>query len=102
MRDTAGEHIPDDSDLVLVELGINDLVDTEVYGAYEHLIRSLLELDTKPAIINVEYVPMSRHSVQSAADLRISRPGYSPLCSPLSYRLQHCIRTLRPSTTSRQ
>lgn len=41
---------------MLVELGINDLVDTEVYGAYEHLIRSLLELDSKPAIINVEYV----------------------------------------------
>jgi hypothetical protein len=48
------EHIPEDSDLVLVELGINDLVETEVYGAYEHLIRSVLELNSKPAVINIE------------------------------------------------
>ncbi|RSH94515.1 hypothetical protein EHS25_004318 [Saitozyma podzolica] len=63
------EHIPDDSDLVLVELGINDLVDTEVYGAYEHLIRSLLELDSKPAIINVEVFSTLFPSLISASAL---------------------------------
>ncbi|WVR03959.1 hypothetical protein IAU60_000958 [Kwoniella sp. DSM 27419] len=48
------EHIPEDSDLVLVEQGINDLLDIEVIGLYEHLLRGLLELPNKPAVINIE------------------------------------------------
>ena len=48
------EHIDEDSDLVLVELGINDLVEIETLGSYEHLIRGILELPNSPAIINVE------------------------------------------------
>lgn len=52
----AEEHIAEESDLVLVELGINDLVEMEVVDAYEHLIRGLLELPSKPAVINIEYV----------------------------------------------
>ncbi len=50
------EHIPEESDLVLVELGINDLLDMEVVDAYENVIRGILELDTQPAVINVECV----------------------------------------------
>ncbi|WWD16677.1 hypothetical protein CI109_101107 [Kwoniella shandongensis] len=48
------EHIPEDSDLILLELGINDLLEPEVVSSYEHLLRGLLELDSKPAIINIE------------------------------------------------
>ncbi|WVQ79025.1 hypothetical protein IAT38_001117 [Cryptococcus sp. DSM 104549] len=48
------EHIPEDSDLVLLELGINDLLEFEVVGAYEHLVRGVLELGSRPAIINIE------------------------------------------------
>ncbi|WWC87702.1 uncharacterized protein L201_002594 [Kwoniella dendrophila CBS 6074] len=48
------EHIPEDSDLILVEQGINDLLDMEVISLYEHLLRGLLELPNKPAVINVE------------------------------------------------
>ncbi|WWC99168.1 hypothetical protein V866_006063 [Kwoniella sp. B9012] len=48
------EHIPEDSDLILVEQGINDLLDMEVISFYEHLLRGLLELPNKPAVINVE------------------------------------------------
>nr|XP_019050219.1 hypothetical protein I302_00644 [Kwoniella bestiolae CBS 10118]OCF29149.1 hypothetical protein I302_00644 [Kwoniella bestiolae CBS 10118] len=48
------EHISEDSDLILVEQGINDLLDMEVISLYEHLLRGLLELPNKPAVINVE------------------------------------------------
>nr|XP_018264557.1 uncharacterized protein I303_02727 [Kwoniella dejecticola CBS 10117]OBR86715.1 hypothetical protein I303_02727 [Kwoniella dejecticola CBS 10117] len=48
------EHIPEDSDLILVEQGINDLLEMEVISLYEHLLRGLLELPNKPAVINVE------------------------------------------------
>ncbi|EIW68892.1 hypothetical protein TREMEDRAFT_31125, partial [Tremella mesenterica DSM 1558] len=48
------EHIPDDSDLVLLELGINDLLDLDIIESYEHLIRSILQLESRPAIINIE------------------------------------------------
>jgi len=39
---------------VLVELGINDLIEVEVLGSYEHLIRGVLELPNTPAVINIE------------------------------------------------
>jgi hypothetical protein len=50
----AGEHVPEDTDLFLVELGINDLVEMNVIDKFENLVRSLLELDSEPAIINLE------------------------------------------------
>ena len=50
------EHIPPETDLVLVELGINDLVDMDGFGEYERLIRGVLEMESRPAIINVEWV----------------------------------------------
>jgi hypothetical protein len=48
------EHVPEESDLVLVELGINDLIEVDVLGSYEHLMRGILELPNSPAIINIE------------------------------------------------
>ena len=52
--DRAGEHIPEDSDLILVELGINDVFSPSLSPKYEHLIRTLLTLPNRPAIINIE------------------------------------------------
>lgn len=48
------EHIAPAPDLVLIELGINDLLSLDVVPKYEHLVRSVLELDSAPAVINVE------------------------------------------------
>lgn len=48
------EHIPESSDLILLELGINDLVGIDVMRSYEILVRGLLELPHKPAIIGIE------------------------------------------------
>ena len=47
-----------ESDLVLVELGINDLIEVEVFEAYENVIRGILLLESRPAIINIEYASL--------------------------------------------
>lgn len=48
-----GEHIPEDSDLVILEFAINDQRGTNAQDSYERLIRALLDLESKPAIINL-------------------------------------------------
>lgn len=48
------EHIPEDSDLVLVELGINDERNLEAMENFELLLRSLMEMKSQPAIIIVQ------------------------------------------------
>lgn len=48
------EHIPEDSDLVLVELGINDERDLSAMEDFEHLLRSLIEMRSHPAVIVVQ------------------------------------------------
>lgn len=52
--DVKDEHIPESSDLILLELGINDLVGIDVMRSYEILVRGLLELPHKPAVIGIE------------------------------------------------
>ncbi|EJT99482.1 hypothetical protein DACRYDRAFT_109587 [Dacryopinax primogenitus] len=48
-----GEHIPQDVELVFVELSINDYRTTEAASIWETLVRSLLELPTKPTVIAI-------------------------------------------------
>lgn len=48
------EHLPEDADLVIVELGINDVRDINAMENYELLLRSLLEMPSRPAVINVQ------------------------------------------------
>lgn len=48
------EHIPEDSDLVIVELGINDERELSAMEDFEHLLRSLIEMPSHPAIIVVQ------------------------------------------------
>ncbi len=52
--DPPAEHIPVDVDLILLELGINDVLSVDTFGVYEDLIRGLLQLPNQPAIINLE------------------------------------------------
>jgi len=48
------EHLGEDVDLVIVELGINDARSLEAMENYELLLRSLLEMGSRPAVINVQ------------------------------------------------
>ncbi|KAL7421921.1 hypothetical protein Q5752_003693 [Cryptotrichosporon argae] len=52
-------HIPTDSDLVLVELGVNDEGLPEHADNMENLLRGLLELPAKPAVVLVEAMAFS-------------------------------------------
>lgn len=48
------EHLGEDVDLVIVELGIQEARSLEVMENYELLLRSLLEMGSRPAVINVQ------------------------------------------------
>jgi hypothetical protein len=47
-------HIPSDSDLVLIELGINDSAFEGHVVDMENLLRGLLDMEEEPAVILVE------------------------------------------------
>ncbi|KLT40754.1 hypothetical protein CC85DRAFT_142686 [Cutaneotrichosporon oleaginosum] len=47
-------HIPTDVDLVIVELGVNDVGEPDNLNTMEDLVRGLLDLDSQPAVIILE------------------------------------------------
>ncbi|GJJ12747.1 hypothetical protein Clacol_006992 [Clathrus columnatus] len=49
-----GEHLDEDVDLVLIELAINDQRLESNANAYEWLLRGVLELPKRPAVINLQ------------------------------------------------
>lgn len=51
-------HIPREVDLVFVEQGINDAGEPEYYETMENLLRGLLSLETKPAVIVVDVLSL--------------------------------------------
>lgn len=52
-------HIPHDTDLVFVELGVNDEALIEHYDNMENLLRGLLAMEKQPAVILVEAAAFS-------------------------------------------
>ena len=52
-------HIPADSDLILVELAVNDEGIVEHIENMENLLRGLLELPSQPAVILIEAMAFS-------------------------------------------
>jgi hypothetical protein len=56
-------HIPSDSDLVLIELGINDSAWEGHVVNLENLLRGLLEMESRPAVIVVEAMAFANGGV---------------------------------------
>lgn len=54
-----GLHIPQDADLVFVELGVNDQAEEEHLLDMERLLRGLLDLGTQPAVVLFEALGFS-------------------------------------------
>ncbi|BEJ13252.1 hypothetical protein CspHIS471_0304260 [Cutaneotrichosporon sp. HIS471] len=52
-------HIPDDVDLVIVELGINDVGEPEDLTTMEDLLRGLLDMQSQPAVMLLEVLGFS-------------------------------------------
>ncbi|BEJ13648.1 hypothetical protein CspHIS471_0308220 [Cutaneotrichosporon sp. HIS471] len=75
------EHIAPAPDLVLIELGINDMLSLDVVPKYEHLVRSVLELDSAPAIINLETFTTLFPSLVSSSALHADVLAYYDVTS---------------------
>ncbi|WVQ63079.1 uncharacterized protein L199_001230 [Kwoniella botswanensis] len=63
------EHIPEDVDLVLIELAINDEVLIRNMNTYELLVRGLYDLPNKPAVLNLQVFALMFQYVANGGDL---------------------------------
>ncbi|KAJ9091210.1 hypothetical protein QFC19_009206 [Naganishia cerealis] len=90
------EHIPEDADLILIELGrqfcsddchiytdlpeyvlgINDVRDITVQKEYEELLRGLLALPNKPAVVSLEIVGLVFDHLSTGADQHMGVSQY--------------------------
>ncbi|ODN99353.1 hypothetical protein L198_03195 [Cryptococcus wingfieldii CBS 7118] len=64
-----GEHLPEDMDLVFIELAINDEVLLRNINSYELLVRSLLDLPRHPAIMNLQVFALEFNTVTNGAEM---------------------------------
>ncbi|WWC65459.1 uncharacterized protein I303_108077 [Kwoniella dejecticola CBS 10117] len=63
------EHIPDEVDLVLIELGINDEALIRNMNTYELLARGLFDMPNKPAILNLQVFALMFQYIGNGGDL---------------------------------
>jgi hypothetical protein len=64
-------HIPLNSNIILIELAINDEPLDEHTENMENLLRSLLDLPSKPAIIMVEALGLGGGSMRYGGDVHL-------------------------------
>ncbi|KAJ9096754.1 hypothetical protein QFC21_005024 [Naganishia friedmannii] len=73
------EHIPEDVDLVMIELAINDIRHLNSQVEYEMLVRGVLDLPNKPAIINLHTVGLMFDPITQGGDLHLGMAHYYDL-----------------------
>jgi hypothetical protein len=66
-----GSHIPLNSDIILIELAINDEPLEEHTENMENLLRSLLDLPNKPAVVMVEALGLGGGSMRYGGDVHM-------------------------------
>ncbi|WVF71803.1 hypothetical protein IAT40_006611 [Kwoniella sp. CBS 6097] len=71
-----GHHIPEDVDLVLVDMAINDGFSLQGANSYEVLLRHLLELPNKPAVINLQVFALMFHTIATGGDIHQGISSY--------------------------
>ena len=64
------EHIDEDADIVITELAINEPYAEEFARTYELLLRQLLLLPKKPAVLNLRVFELALHSIARAGDIQ--------------------------------
>ncbi|KAF5378937.1 hypothetical protein D9757_008717 [Collybiopsis confluens] len=89
------EHIPEDVDLVIIELAINDRRFESLAVAYENLIRAVWELPKKPAIINVQIMALMFDSITMGGDLHTAVAQYydTPVVSVRNVLLPYILQS---------
>ncbi|CAE6469557.1 unnamed protein product [Rhizoctonia solani] len=63
------EHIDEEVDLVIIEMAINDQRNDVFAQTYEWLLRQLLDLPNKPAVINAQVIALSFDTITMGGDL---------------------------------
>ncbi|KAJ4470799.1 hypothetical protein J3R30DRAFT_3530589 [Lentinula aciculospora] len=95
------EHIPEDVDLVIIELAINDQRLEYLAKGYENLIRAIFALPNKPAIINVQVMALMFPTITMGGDLHTAIAQYydTPIISLRNVLLPHILRTTQLNTS---
>ncbi|KAL7419162.1 hypothetical protein Q5752_005998 [Cryptotrichosporon argae] len=70
------EHVPDDVDLVLLEVAINDILDLSSFDSYELLVRALLDLPNSPALINMNVIALMFNTIATGSDMHHGLAAY--------------------------
>ncbi|KAB5593862.1 hypothetical protein CTheo_2714 [Ceratobasidium theobromae] len=73
------EHIDQDVDLVIIEMAINDQRNELFAQTYEWLVRMLLALPNKPAVINAQVIALSFDTISMGGDLHAGVAEYYDL-----------------------
>ncbi|KAF8511952.1 hypothetical protein BU17DRAFT_54299 [Hysterangium stoloniferum] len=89
-----GEHIPEDVDLVLVELLINDQRLESNAIAFEWLMRGLLDLPNSPAVINIHTIGLFFEEITTGGDLHAPIAAYydAPVISMRNMIAPHILK----------
>ncbi|KAJ3718514.1 hypothetical protein C8R42DRAFT_629851 [Lentinula raphanica] len=98
------EHIPEDVDLVIIELAINDQRLEYLAQGYEHLIRSIFALPQRPAVISVQVMALMFPTITMGGDLHTAVAEYydTSIISIRNVLLPHILRSTqqKPSDNS--
>ncbi|KAJ3876343.1 hypothetical protein F5051DRAFT_411844 [Lentinula edodes] len=89
------EHIPEDVDLVIIELAINDQRLEYLAKGYENLIRSIFALPQRPAVISVQVMALMFQTITMGGDLHTAVAEYydTPIISIRNVLLPHILRS---------
>ncbi|WVQ99098.1 hypothetical protein IAU59_006230 [Kwoniella sp. CBS 9459] len=71
-----GHHIPKDVDLVLVDMAINDGFSVRGAESYETLLRHILALPNKPAVINLQVFALMFQTIATGGDIHQGVSSY--------------------------
>ena len=92
------EHMDPDMDIIFIELAINDQRVEEQAEAYEWLLRALLALPTKPAVIHVQTFGLIFQMLTTGGDLHTGIAQYydNPIISIRNVLLPHILAQKDP------
>jgi len=94
------EHIDDDSDIVLTEFAINDRRSDGNTESFEWVIRQLLEMSKKPAVVNLQVFGIGYSEFTTGGDVHSAVAQYYGMSTlfmrddaPLMYRRHTCSQS---------
>ncbi|KZV78310.1 hypothetical protein EXIGLDRAFT_43979 [Exidia glandulosa HHB12029] len=89
------EHVDDDADIIFTEFAVNDQRNEPNAESFEWLLRQLLELPKRPAVINVQTFGLGYAQLTTGGDVHIAFANYydAPLISLRNALLPQLLET---------